>query len=359
MSHEKLSYADAGVNIDLGNELAQKYLSLMHRTFNKNVPRHDNGFGGLYGLRDWMPASANSSAASDGDEPILVSGTDGVGTKLKIAFALGKHDTVGIDLVAMSVNDVLVQGARPLFFLDYIGSGKCDRATMLALVEGVSTGCLQAGCALLGGETAEMPGFYPAGEYDLAGFAVGIVARKNLIDGKKIRVGDKIIGLASSGLHSNGYSLARKALLEIGGLRLDENIPELGITLGEELLTPTRIYVKNGLALLAKFGDAIRGLVHITGGGLIENTPRILPQGCGARFNTGTWKVPPVFNLIQKCGNIEDIEMYRVFNMGVGMLLVAAPDRAAEILAAANELGETAHSIGEIVVGGGVNIELN
>lgn len=344
---KKMTYQNAGVNIDLGNELASKYLSLMHRTFNKNVPRNDNGFGGLYSLRGLIPNNIN-----DDDAPILVSGTDGVGTKLKIAFLTGKHHTVGIDLVAMSVNDVLVQGARPLFFLDYIGTGKCDKATMLAIVEGVSEGCLQAGCALLGGETAEMPGFYPEGEYDLAGFAVGLTTQKNLIDGKKVKSGDVIIGLASSGLHSNGYSLARKALLEVGGFKLNDTVAELGKTLGEELLTPTRIYVKAVMNILETHAEKpIHGLVHITGGGLVENTPRILPEKCSARFKRGSWQTPPIFSLIQKCGNIDQHEMERVFNLGVGMLVICEAKFADQICQQFNQLGENASIIGEIIDG--------
>ena len=347
---KKLSYEDAGVSIDTGNELAQKYLSLMHRTFTPNVPRFDNGFGGLFSLKGLL---AGNGGTGD-DEPILVSGTDGVGTKLMLAFAMNIHNTVGIDLVAMSVNDVLVQGAKPLFFLDYIGTGKCDKQTMLGIVEGVSEGCLQSGCALLGGETAEMPGFYPPGEYDLAGFAVGLVTRGNMLDGKRVRPGDTIIGLASTGLHSNGFSLARKALLEVGGLKLEQTLPELGgKKLGEVMLTPTRIYVKTVLEVLNKHAadKAVHGLVHITGGGLIENTPRVLPDGCGAEFDRGSWEVPAIFQLVQKCGDIDTAEMDRVFNMGLGMLVICDSARADEVCVELNALGEKAVKVGKIVEG--------
>ena len=346
----KLSYEDAGVSIDTGNELAQKYLSLMHRTFTPNVQRFDNGFGGLYSLKGLLP----TLTAGGDDEPMLVSGTDGVGTKLKLAFQMNVHNTVGIDLVAMSVNDVLVQGARPLFFLDYIGTGKCDKQTMLGIVEGVSTGCLRAGCALLGGETAEMPGFYPPGEYDLAGFAVGIVARGDMLDGKRVRPGDAIVGLASTGLHSNGFSLARKALLEVGGLKLDQKLPELdGQTLGETMLTPTRIYVKTLLAALERHAaeKSIHALVHVTGGGLIENTPRVLPDGCGAEFDRGAWEVPPIFKLVQRCGNVDAAEMDRVFNMGLGMLVICDAAQADALCAELNAAGEKAARVGRIVAG--------
>jgi phosphoribosylformylglycinamidine cyclo-ligase len=346
MPSTHLSYADVGVDIALGNTLAQKYLTLLHSTFTPNVPRLDNGFGGLYSLKGLLPANDDSR---EDDEPILVSGADGVGTKLKIAFMLNQHATVGIDLVAMSVNDVLVQGARPLFFLDYIGCGKCEKEVMLALVAGVAAGCREAGCALIGGETAEMPGFYPAGEYDLAGFAVGLTTRRNLLTGAAVRAGDVVIGLAASGLHSNGFSLARQALLP--RYRLEEEIAELGMTLGAALLTPTRIYVKSVLALLAQQRGAVHALAHITGGGLLENPPRVLPADCSVKFVTASWQVPPIFRLVQQGGDITENEMRRVFNLGLGMIVIVAAPAAAAVVAQLNASGETAMVVGEIVPG--------
>ncbi len=268
---------------------------------------------------------------------------------------MDKHDTVGIDLVAMSVNDILVQGAEPMFFLDYVGIGKADKKMLLDIVKGVADGCKQSGCALLGGETAELPGFYQKGEYDLAGFAVGVVERKRLIDGSQVEPGDVIIGLPSSGLHSNGYSLARKALLEAAGYKLKDKIPELGKTLGEELLTPTRIYVKPVLAafMAYKVKRPIRALAHITGGGLIENVPRVLPNGCDAEFNLGSWQVPPIFKLIQDAGNVKDAEMFRVFNMGIGMIMVTTPPSVETVLAKLKKAGCKASVVGRIVKGSG------
>lgn len=342
-----LSYKDAGVDIDTGNALAARYTALMESTFGPNVVRNDGGFGGLFSLQ--------GLAGIDSDA-VLVSGADGVGTKLKIAFLLDKHDTVGIDLVAMSVNDVLVQGARPLFFLDYIGTGHCEKRVMLDLVAGVAEGCRQAGCALLGGETAEMPGFYPEGEYDLAGFAVGIVERHRLLDGSAVREGDVLLGLPSSGLHSNGYSLARKALLDVGGHAPADTLPGFSCTLGEELLRPTRLYTKAVLAALDAFPDPrpVHGIVHITGGGLVENVPRILPKTCDAVFDESTWSCPAIFDTVAKAGGIETDEMRRVFNMGLGMVLLVEAGMADAVQGVLRGAGEPCHRVGTVVAGSGV-----
>jgi len=349
-SKKKLTYKDSGVDIDLGDDLADKYVSLMQSTYSPQVLRNDGGFGGLYRLKGLSGLFARKFT-----DPVLVSGTDGVGTKLKIAFAMNKHDTVGIDLVAMSVNDVLVQGAEPLFFLDYVGAGKLDKKVTLDVVKGVAEGCRQAGCALLGGETAELPGFYQEGEYDLAGFAVGIAEKKDLIDGKAIEEGDIILGLASSGLHSNGYSLARKALLEAGKLPLTKYIPELGKTIGEELLTPTRIYVKPIINVLRTYKKKrpVHGLVHITGGGIVGNVPRIVKSPFDAEIKLGSWNVPPIFNLIKEIGNVADEEMFRVFNMGIGMIMVVSEASARSINKRLKKLDVNAMIIGRIVKGNG------
>jgi len=275
------------------------------------------GFGGLFSL-DTKKYS----------NPVLVSGTDGVGTKLKVAFLTGNHQSIGIDAVAMCVNDILVQGAEPLFFLDYLAVGKLDPAQAEGVVKGIADGCCQAGCALIGGEMAEMPGFYQDGEYDVAGFAVGVVNRDKILDGSGIVPGDLLIGLPSSGLHSNGFSLARKVLFEAAGYTVDSFVPELGRTVGEELLEPTRIYVKQVLPLVE--AGLIKGMAHITGGGLVENPPRIFPTGIGAVIERKTWEVPPVFRLIQSKGQVPEGEMFRTFNMGIGMVLVVAPENAAQ-----------------------------
>lgn len=345
---KKLTYKNSGVDIDVGNAAAQGYLKLLKSTYNPGVLRNDGGFGGLFRLQ-----GAPGLFARRWRDPVLVSGTDGVGTKLKIAFMLDKHDTVGIDLVAMSVNDILVQGAEPMFFLDYIGIGKARKDVLLDIVKGVAEGCKQSSCALLGGETAELPGFYGDGEYDLAGFAVGVVESKRLIDGSQVEEGDIIIGLSSSGLHSNGYSLARKALLDVGKLKLGSRIADLGCTLGEELLRPTRIYVKPVLAAFGayKVKRPIRALAHITGGGLLENVPRVLPAGCDAVFNVDAWPRPAVFDLIQKTGNIDDHEMFRVFNMGLGMIMVTTPSAVETVMAKLKKARCPAHIVGRITKG--------
>lgn len=340
-----LKYSDAGVNIDAGNQFVKMIKKDVEETFSPAVLKGIGGFAALY--------APNLSGYK---EPVLVSGTDGVGTKLKIAFMLDKHDTVGIDLVAMCVNDILTIGARPLFFLDYLAVARLETEKASAIVSGIARGCKEAGCALIGGETAEMPGFYQSGEYDLAGFAVGIVDREKMITGDGIEAGDKIIGLASSGLHSNGYSLARKVFLEKEKLDLYEPLGKGGEPLGEILLSPTRIYVRTILKLMEEFD--IKGLAHITGGGLLENVPRILPEGLTARIEKDSWPVAGVFRELQRLGGIAEEEMYRTFNMGVGMVVIVRKEEAEGILEVARALGEEAYLIGEIIQGdAGIIIE--
>ena len=334
---DKLTYKSAGVDIDAGNKFVELIKPFVKSTFRPEVLTDIGGFGGLFGLKGGYK------------EPVLVSGTDGVGTKLRAAFMADRHDTVGIDLVAMSVNDILVTGAEPLFFLDYFACGKLHPEKHAKVVAGIAEGCRQAGCALIGGETAEMPGFYAEGEYDLAGFAVGIVDKTKIIDGSKIRPGDVLVGLASSGLHSNGYSLARKVFFEAAGLKIDSYVPELGKTVADELLTPTRIYVKNMLALMGEFD--IKGLAHITGGGITENLPRVFPDGCRARIHKGSWEVLPVLKFIREKGHIEDAEMLRDFNMGIGMIAVLGADEAESFAKKAAMLGEKTYVMGEIITG--------
>ncbi len=330
------TYRDAGVDIDAGDELVDRIKPLVRSTFRPEVLTDLGGFGGLFGLQ-----------AGKYKEPVLVSGTDGVGTKLKLAFMMDKHDTVGIDLVAMCVNDIAVSGAEPLFFLDYFATGKLSVTKAQAVVSGVAEGCRQAGCALIGGETAEMPSFYPEGEYDLAGFAVGAVDRPKIIDGRHIVPGDAVIGLASSGLHSNGYSLARRVLFDQAKLTIASRLAELNGSIGEVLLTPTRIYAKQILALVEQF--PIKGIAHITGGGITENLPRVFPKGVRARIIRTAWSVPPVFDVMSRLGRIERDEMYRVFNMGVGLILVVSPDSVSSVLTRAASLGDRGWQIGEIV----------
>ncbi|WP_438006648.1 phosphoribosylformylglycinamidine cyclo-ligase [Sorangium sp. So ce321] len=340
-----VTYREAGVDIDAGDALVERIKRLAKPTRTPEVLADVGGFAGLCMLPGGL------------SEPVLVSGTDGVGTKLKVAFATGVHDTVGIDLVAMCVNDVLTVGARPLFFLDYFATGKLDIDVGEAVVRGIADGCKQAGCALIGGETAELPGMYADGEYDLAGFAVGVVERSRILDGKRIAAGDAVIGVASSGLHSNGYSLARRVLEKEMGLRMDDRVDELGATVGEALLTPTRIYARAITALLAASGDAVRGLSHITGGGLPGNLPRVLPDGLGARLDLGSYQRPAVFQVLQRGGPVEEAEMRRTFNLGVGLVAVVekgAADRAIEALAGS---GERAWVLGEVVSVGDVPFE--
>ena len=340
------TYREAGVDIDAGDELVDRIKPLVRSTFRPEVLTDLGGFGGLFGLQ-----------AGKYKEPVLVSGTDGVGTKLKIAFMMDKHDTVGIDLVAMCVNDIAVSGAEPLFFLDYFATGKLSVSKAQDVIAGIAEGCRQAGCALIGGETAEMPSFYPDGEYDLAGFAVGAVDRPNIIDGRHIMSGDAVIGLASTGLHSNGYSLARRVLFEQAKLTVASRLSEeLDGSIGEVLLTPTRIYAKQILALVEQF--PIKGIAHITGGGITENLPRGFPKGVRARITRTAWSVPPIFDVMSRLGRIDREEMYRVFNMGIGLILVVPPDSVSGVLARAIALGDRGWQIGEIVASTGEEPEV-
>ncbi len=330
----RLTYQKAGVDIAQGQSFVRKITPLVRSTFRQEVLTDLGGFSALFRLD-----------LKKYREPILVSGTDGVGTKLKIAFLMNRHNTVGIDLVAMCVNDVVVTGAEPLFFLDYFACGRLRTKRSVEVLKGIIQGCRQAGCALIGGETAEMPSFYPPDEYDLAGFAVGVVEKKDVINGWKIRPGDLVIGLASSGLHSNGFSLARKILFEKAGYQVTDPWKN-GKSLGEVLLTPTRIYVRNILAL-ARHGF-IKGAAHITGGGITKNLPRILPKGCEAVIHRASWRVPEIFCQIQKEGQVDEEEMYRVFNMGIGMILIIAPSSVKAVINKSRRFGERAMIIGEI-----------
>jgi phosphoribosylformylglycinamidine cyclo-ligase len=331
------TYKDAGVDIEAGYEAVRLMREDVQRTFRPEVLTDIGGFGGLFALNK-----------EKYKEPILVSGTDGVGTKLKIAFLMDKHDTIGIDCVAMCVNDIVCSGAEPLFFLDYVSLGKNRPEQVAEIVKGISNGCVEAGCALIGGETAEMPGFYPDGEYDLAGFAVGVVDKGKIIDGESIKEGDKLIGLASSGIHSNGYSLVRKVLSPTKA-KLKEKVKSLGSTLGEALLTPTKIYVKTILDLKDKF--EIKGISHITGGGFYENLPRMLPEGLGIKVFKGSWPVLPVFNLLQDVGMIDEDDMFNTFNMGIGMVIAVDNEIADGIVEYLNKEKEEAYIIGEVVSG--------
>lgn len=334
---EALSYKSAGVDIAAGNALVQRIKPIAARTRTPGVLAGLGGFGSLFEL----PLDRYQ-------QPVLVSGTDGVGTKLKLAIEMGKHDTVGIDLVAMCVNDIVVQGAEPLFFLDYFATGKLDVDVAAAVVAGIGNGCEQAGAALVGGETAEMPGMYAEGDYDLAGFCVGIVEKANILDGTRVKAGDKLIGIASSGPHSNGYSLIRK-IVERSGISLKENL--VGKPLWEHLLAPTRIYVKPLLGLMAQI--RVHALAHITGGGITENLPRVLPEGLHARVDPTHWAKPPVFPWLQENGGVDDEEMLTTFNCGIGMVVCVAPDDEANTHDILRRLGETTYSIGEVVQGSG------
>ncbi len=332
---KKITYKDAGVDIEAGNRFVDMIKPLVKATLRPEVISDIGGFGGLFSL--------NSDKYK---QPTLVASTDGVGTKLKMAFALDKHDTVGIDLVAMCVNDLVVQGAEPLFFLDYLATGKLSPEKATEIMKGISEGCQESGCALLGGETAEMPGMYQDGEYDLAGFTVGVVDRDMIVDGSDINTDDQIIGIASSGLHSNGYSLARKILLEKMQLPLNATPSGLTMPLGEVLITPTRIYVKSILNLLRDF--KIKGIAHITGGGLLENIPRVLPRNCKAVIDCDSWEKPDIFELLREGGNLDSYEMYRTFNNGIGMALVVSPADVEDIMGRLAGLNERAYLIGEI-----------
>ena len=332
---EGLTYKDAGVDIEAGNRLVKNIAPLVKDTFRSEVLADIGGFGALFSLR-----------TENYRDPVLVSSTDGVGTKLKLAFLADKHDTIGIDLVAMVVNDIVVQGAEPLFFLDYLATSQLDVDRATEIIAGIARGCKEAGCSLIGGESAEMPGFYQGSDYELAGFAVGIVDKSRLIDGSEVKVGDKIIGLASSGLHSNGYSLARRVLLEASGYGLDERLPELELSLGEELLRPTRIYVRSLLNLQRDF--SIKGIAHITGGGLQENVVRVVPNRCQVRIDPNSWPRLPIFDLIAKAGKVADKEMLTTFNCGIGMALIVAAEEVDDILERLPGLGEQGYVIGEI-----------
>ncbi len=332
-----LTYRDAGVDVDAGDEVVRRIAPIARSTFRPEV------LGGIGGFAGFVRVPTGYT------EPVLVSSTDGVGTKLKVAFLADRHDTVGIDLVAMGVNDLLVHGAEPLYFLDYIGAARLDPARVETLVRGIAAGCLQAGCALIGGETAELPDLYAAGEYDLAGFAVGIVERARIIDGAAVRPGDVVLGLASTGLHSNGYSLARRIVFDVMKLGVDSTWPGTARTVGEELLEPTRIYVKPVLELLTRV--SVHAMAHVTGGGITGNLPRVLPAGCRARIRRGSWPVPAVFTALAKEGRVAEPEMFRAFNMGIGYVLVVAPDDVDTVLAlkALADLG--VFRIGDIVAG--------
>ncbi|THF78785.1 phosphoribosylformylglycinamidine cyclo-ligase [Cohnella fermenti] len=333
------AYKQAGVDIAAGNEAVERMKKHVKKTFRPEVLTGLGGFGGLFGLNK-----------DKYEEPVLVSGTDGVGTKLKLAFSLDKHDTIGIDAVAMCVNDVVVTGAEPLFFLDYLACGKLIPEKVEAIVKGVAEGCQQAGCALIGGETAEMPGMYQDGEYDIAGFTVGIVDRPKAIDGSAIAAGDVVIGLGSSGVHSNGYSLVRSLLIDRMGYSYVDELPELeGKKLGDVLIEPTRIYVKSVLKLLESV--KIKGMAHITGGGFIENIPRVLPETVNVDIELGSWPIQPIFKLMQRDGKISDRDMFTTFNMGVGMVLVVPAEQADEAVALAKENGEAAYVIGKVTEG--------
>ena len=339
-----ITYKDAGVDVERGYEAVRRMKQHVAATFDENVLGGLGSFGGFYSIEN-----------ENVEKPVLVAGTDGVGTKLKLAFLMDKHDTVGIDCVAMCVNDIACCGAQPLFFLDYIAVGKNQPAKIAQMVSGIAEGCRQAGCALIGGETAEMPGFYPVDEYDMAGFSVGMVDKEKMIDGTTIKPGDALIGVASSGVHSNGYSLVRKTL-GINEKSVRRYIDEFGKSLGEELLTPTKIYVKAIQSLVGKVD--VKGISHITGGGFYENVPRMLPEGIVAKIEKKAVPVPPVFDLIAKTGKIPERDMYNTFNMGAGLVLAVAAEDASRAVAAISAAGEQAYVIGECVNGAEKGVEL-
>ena len=330
---EKSKYAEAGVDIDAGNRLVELLKPIVTRTFKPGVITDIGGFAGLLSLN-----------VEDIKNPVLVASTDGVGTKLSIAFMLDKRDTVGIDLVAMYVNDIMVQGATPLFLLDYISMGKLDLNKAQCIVKGIVAGCLEANCSLIGGETAEMPGFYAEGEYDLAGFVVGLAENEELLDGSEIAVGHRLIGIGSSGLHSNGYSLVRKIFFEGLKMSVEDYVEDFGRTLGEELLEPTRIYARAISYLRRDF--RVYGISHITGGGLIDNIPRMLPKPCKAVIDRSSWSTPPIFTYLQEAGHISEREMMRTFNNGLGLVIVVSEEETGEVLLRLKAMGETAYCIG-------------
>lgn len=333
---KSLTYSDAGVDIDKANDFVSQIKGIVKKTPRTGVMGEIGGFGGLFSLN-----------AELYERPVLVSSTDGVGTKLKIAFMMEKHDTVGIDLVAMCVNDIAVHGAKPLFFLDYLATGKLDTHQALSIVEGIAEGCLQANCALIGGETAEMPDMYAPGEYDLAGFTVGIVDNDKIVDGSEIGVGHLLIGIGSSGLHSNGFSLVRKICFDILKMKIDDHVPELGKTIGEELLTPTRIYSETIRSLIRDL--PIHGFAHITGGGITDNLVRVIPEACDAVIQTQNWEVPHIFQFLKEAGNISQEEMFRTFNNGIGMIAVVPENAADEVILRLKGLDEACYVIGEVV----------
>ena len=331
----KDSYADAGVDIDAGKNFVEMIKPIVSKTFKSNVLSDIGGYAGLYSLN-----------VGNIKKPILVSSTDGVGTKLKIAFMLNKHNTIGIDLVAMCVNDILVQGATPLFFLDYLSMGKLNHNTAVEIIKGITRGCREAKCALIGGETAEMPGFYANKEYDLAGFAIGLVDNDQIIDGSEIAIGHQLIGIGSSGLHSNGYSLVRKIFFDSLKMSVNDYVDEFGRTVGEELLEPTRIYAKMLNPLIKNF--QIYGISHITGGGITENLPRILPTNCKAVIRQSSWTPQPIFHFIKKAGNLTEEEMIRTFNNGIGLILIVAEKDVQDVMQQIHAMGEKAYQIGWI-----------
>jgi len=333
-----LTYKKAGVDIDEGDRFVRLISPMVKKTFRTEVITDIGSFNALFRLD-----------TKKYKKPILVSGTDGVGTKLKIAFMMDRHNTVGIDLVAMCVNDILTSGSEPLFFLDYFATGRLKPEKAAEVIEGIVDGCKQAGCSLIGGETAEMPGFYPDGEYDLSGFAVGVVEKNRIIDGSKIKKDDAIIGVASTGLHSNGYSLVRKVFFDIKKMNADTYISELGTTLGEELLKPTRIYVKAFNAIKNKIG--VKGMAHITGGGITENLPRIFQKGIGAVIKKSSWPVPPIFNLIKEMGNVSDNDMRQTFNMGIGYIIVTPEAESKKTISILKKAGFDSSVIGNIEKG--------
>ncbi len=339
----KLTYKDAGVDTKEGERAVNLMKEEVKKTFNKNVLTGLGSFGSLYQLE-----------LEDMKTPVLVSGTDGVGTKLKLAFDMDKHDTIGQDCVAMCVNDILCQGARPLFFLDYIATAKVQAEKIAAIVKGIAEACILAECALVGGETAEMPGFYQTNEYDIAGFAVGIVDKSKIINGEMIKSGDFVIGLPSSGLHSNGFSLARKVLFEKMGYNIKDKIKGFDMTLGEKLLAPTHIYTKECKSVFE--GNNVLGIAHITGGGFFENIPRIIPEGLGVEINKNKFSVPSIFDLIKKSGNIDEHEMFATFNMGIGMVMVVKEEDSEQIMKKLLKVNNQVSIIGEIVRGNGVQL---
>ncbi|MCI5127827.1 MAG: phosphoribosylformylglycinamidine cyclo-ligase [Candidatus Electrothrix sp. AS4_5] len=329
-------YSEAGVDIDKGNAFVSRIKNIVSATHSRTVLDNIGGFSGLFSI-----GNANCK------DPVLIASTDGVGTKLKIAQLCNRHDTIGIDLVAMCVNDIIVSGAKPLFFLDYFSCSSLDLEEATDVVKGIAEGCKQAACSLIGGETAEMPGLYQPGDYDLAGFSVGIAERNKIIDGSDVRVGNKIIGLASSGLHSNGFSLVRKIIFEDLGLSVTDTVEELGCTVGEELIKPTKIYVQSVLGVFNRF--TLNSLVHNTGGGFIDNIPRMLPKGCRAVVDKDSWENPPIFSFLQEKGQIPEAEMYRTFNMGIGMMAVVNEDDVEAIMQHFRAMGEEPFMIGEIL----------